>query len=360
MKHAFSHALWGCLVIAAYLVGSMRSSNRDGLIVEGPRPSKKPASVLEPGTDRRTKSSPSVAVKDVTDPFKERRPLDSEAIITLGQQFTDARHPTEGRLAYARLLEGLTSENALQIREQLLHLDPMSAEFREFHYAWGETAGLEAVLHGTETPERDVAVTLAGWARAEPEAAMEWVSSIKEDTSYNQADLEYGIAHGLSLTDPDAAGAYISSVADGDDTIHAEKMLGMVTAKLFQAQGPSKTAAWAQGLPNESAIRTTALQRVFEQWTQKDPESVSSHLVEMPPSQDRDTAIGGFVSRLVREDPVSAITWASEIADGQTQERVLVSLGRTYFKGQPQAAEEWLQTADLSPQAREQILNAPE
>ena len=189
---------------------------------------------------------------------------------------------------------------------------------------------------------------------------MEWVSSIKEDTSYNQADLEYGIAHGLSLTDSDAAGAYISSVANGDDTIHAEKMLAMVTAKLFQAQGPSETAAWAQGLPKESAIRTTALHRVFEQWTQNDPESVSAHLVEMPPSQDRNTAIGGFVNRLVREDPLSAIAWASEITDTHTQERVLVSLGRAYLKRQPQAAEEWLETADLSPQAREQILNAPE
>ena len=39
------------------------------------------------------------------------------------------------------------------------------------------------ILHGADTPERDVSVTLAGWARAHPKEAMAWVVEKNRDNS---------------------------------------------------------------------------------------------------------------------------------------------------------------------------------
>ncbi len=78
----------------------------------------------------------------------------------------------------------------------------------------------------------------------------------------------------------------------------------------------------------------------------------------MPPSQDRDAAIGGFVTRLAWEDPLSAIGWANEITDQSLQEKALVNAGRAYRQREPEAAEAWMETAPISANAKQQILKA--
>ncbi len=318
------------------------------------QPSQIVSSLVEPDREGNSKDLAQVALNDGL--LERRRLLDEESIFALGSQFRDALHPTESRLAYARMLEGMTIENARLIREQLSHLDERSPEFREFHYAWGEIAGREAVLHGVETPKRDVSVTLAGWARADSEGAMAWVASVEDDDRFNQADLEYGIAHGLALTDPKAAGDYVMAKAESGDPAHVEKMLGLVTGKLLQAHGPADTAAWAEEFDEGSPSRGQAMRQVFRQWAKGDPQSASARLAEMPLSQDRDDAINGFVSQLIWGDPVSAMTWAGEINDPQTQERVLARTAQTFITNQPQAYKEWLDNSGLSGEARASIL----
>ncbi len=259
MNRYISHGLWCGLVILAYVIGSMASPVRQQVAREGDTDSARIATLLPPQKAHRLNPSEDSNKGTIADLLGKRRSLSDDAIAILGQRFKDARNPTEGRLAYARLLEGLSIENALMIREQLLHLDEKSTEFREFHYAWGEIADKKAVLHGAETPERDLAVTLAGWARANPQEAKTWVESVRDSERFNQADLEYGIAHGLALTDPEAAGAYLAAIAENGDSDHTGKALGMVLGKLIQADGYAQTAAWAQSLSDNSAIKGMAL-----------------------------------------------------------------------------------------------------
>ena len=56
-------------------------------------------------------------------------------IKALGKTFRKVASPIERRLAFSKLLEGLTSENALLVRQQIAHLNHKSPEFQEFHYA---------------------------------------------------------------------------------------------------------------------------------------------------------------------------------------------------------------------------------
>ncbi|NIP93846.1 MAG: hypothetical protein GWO24_10485, partial [Akkermansiaceae bacterium] len=105
--------------------------------------------------------------------------LSESEVQALGERFRTAASPIERRLAFSRLLEGLTPENAALLRKQIEHLPAHSAEFREFHYAWGAVAGEDAVMFGADTPKPDMAPALAGWAGANPRAAIQWFQNLK-------------------------------------------------------------------------------------------------------------------------------------------------------------------------------------
>jgi hypothetical protein len=84
----------------------------------------------------------------------------------------------ERRLAFAAILEKLNAGNALELRELIADMPQDSLEFREFHYAWGSVAGVEAVTHGQDTPKKDMAAALAGWASNDPSAALAYFDTL--------------------------------------------------------------------------------------------------------------------------------------------------------------------------------------
>lgn len=74
--------------------------------------------------------------------------LTKAGITALGEELRTARDPLARREAFAKLLAGLTVDNALEIRAQIDHLTADTPEFRDFHFAWGKIAGQDAVIHG--------------------------------------------------------------------------------------------------------------------------------------------------------------------------------------------------------------------
>ena len=110
--------------------------------------------------------------------------LDIEA---LGDQLRGSTNPIDRRLAFSKLLEGLTAENALLIRDQIKNFDPNSAEFKEFHYAWGVVGGTDAIMFGVDTVEPDMQPALSGWASSDPQKAIEWFEALdmENDSSFD-------------------------------------------------------------------------------------------------------------------------------------------------------------------------------
>jgi hypothetical protein len=421
------HGCWFAAVVAAFAYGSMRARTTNAAD-SSPSAQRVTLGSLdidasgngESGSQHADGSSKKS--NGLTGWTSSRRPLTESDILELGRQFKNPLDPIQRRLAFARLLEGLTVDNALQIREQIAHLDGESAEFREFHYAWGAIGGSDAVLNGTETKERDMAATLAGWASADPAAAMNWFNSLPEkNEKFSAQDLKTGMIHGLANNDPSLAASYVFKFAEGGDG-QAEKMLGIVTEKVLQVSEPAEAADWAAGLP-DSALRASAMDRVAHdyvakdpvaaaawaeqfagdsknarvieevgdewaerdpkasiawlesldpgegksqgigsalgEWVKKDPEAASQYLIDMPNSQERDYAISGFSSRLAWEDPASAITWADEITDPGKRSETLVQAGQALFRRDAEATRIWLPSSGLSPEAQEKVLNPP-
>jgi hypothetical protein len=62
-------------------------------------------------------------------------------------------------------------------------MDPV---FRDFHFTWGKTAGIEAVMSGVGADAPDRGPSLAGWASADPAAASAWLRDLElSDSAYD-------------------------------------------------------------------------------------------------------------------------------------------------------------------------------
>lgn len=353
-------------------------------------------------------------------PSPENRALNSSRIAAIGDRLRRTADPIEKRQAFAELLAGLTAENALEIREQIAHLDADDAEFRDFHYAWGKVAGLDAVLNGLETDKRDAGPTLAGWASADPAAAKEWYDTLENEGNQgaNKQAMKAALVHGLAIADPANAADFVYALGEAGDR-RAKEMMGIVMGKVVQSGGAQEAAQWATQLgagelrghalweagragvrenadatlswasemvqddPNAGSLAygiaqemgwrdgpkvaewltsldseavTAAYSPLFGGWTKADPLAASQFVADMPPSENRDWAIGGMVYTHRWEDPSAAVAWATQLSSAEGRERVMTLAAEAYVRKDPAGAAEWLPTSGLPMETQERLV----
>ncbi|MEM8956021.1 MAG: hypothetical protein AAGD22_17835 [Verrucomicrobiota bacterium] len=257
-----------------------------------------------------------------------RGALSTTDIDQIGQTFKESLDPIERRRAFSQLLDGLTNENALEIRSQLEHLRDESPEFREFHFAWGKIGGEEAVLHGADTPETDMAATIAGWASASPDAALQWLETLK---MVDNPDFEYllkdrgsdperltglfatGIVQGLAISDSRKATDFVVSMADTKPG-RAEDLIGIVTNNVLRSQSPTEAAAWAETLP-EGAIQSEAMGRIAGSLAREDPAAAAEWATEFVYQEKGGRIVYGIANQWAREDSAAAANWLQSLGD---------------------------------------------
>ena len=423
-----SHGIWAAIALFAFVLGSMlRPDSSSSAMADGGA-----TGVRFDGADDdgRLSALPGASTERASDSMRGDAELLAGAmavmlsdarIAELGETALKSPNPIERRRAFDQLLQGMTAENALAIREQIKGMRQDSSEFRDFHYAWGAIAGVDAVTHGIESEERDMAVTLAGWAEADSGAALAWFKGLPEEEA-NDGNVKYGLVHGLADSDPMAAARFVYELEKGGDE-QAEGLLSVVASEVLRMGGAEEASRWSESLP-EGKLRASAMDRVanrfvaenpeaaaawaerfagepesarvieevgdewaardplaavswletldsgagqaqgmqsaFGEWVKRDPRAASEHLVAMNDSPARDSAIGGFVRRLAYEDPQSAIAWAGEISDPGAREQTLVRAGQAMLRRDVAGTREWLATSGLSAEAQKQVLNPPQ
>ncbi|MEM7143595.1 MAG: hypothetical protein AAF591_00580 [Verrucomicrobiota bacterium] len=252
--------------------------------------------------------------------------LSDADINEIGQLFKSSLDPIERRLAFSKLLAGLTDENALDIRAQIEHLHDESPEFREFHFAWGKIGGEDAVVHGADTPETDMAATIAGWASASPDAAVQWLENLE---MVDNPDFDYllkdrgsdperlknlfasGMVQGLSISDTQKATDFVLGMID-DKPGRAEDLIGVVTNNILRSQSPTDAATWAESLP-EGPVRSEAMGRVASTFARENPEAAAEWASEFVYQEKGGRIVYGIANRWAREDGQATANWLQSL-----------------------------------------------
>ena len=116
----------------------------------------------------------------------------------LARQAATDPNPVLRRLAFSRLIEAMTPENAETIRAELVGSGIERDQWNDFNYQWGALAGRDAFDFASESEERDLEAVLSGWASARPEEALALLENLPEDRRGERDQLAESIVAGLS------------------------------------------------------------------------------------------------------------------------------------------------------------------
>jgi hypothetical protein len=363
---------------------------------------------------------------------REKRAIDPSQSSALGRLFGLADgglesllnqalrdpNPIMRRLAFSKLLESMTPENASSMREQMIAIGAAPDQMRDFHYAWGALDGKAAFESASNSPERDLAATMTGWAAANPAAALALLDNLPTALQGQREEILASVVEGLADNNRSLATDYVLQLArDGNG--QAAKLIGLVTNETLRAEGPEAASRWTESLPAgpmksvatgsvanayvrtnpeaaarwvsgfahedyaAGAIEQTAggwaqtnpvaavgwleslpssngqsagLRTVFSDWEDSDPAAAGQYLTKMPLSPQRDSSISGFATGYAWQNPQLAIQWAQEIRDPALRESSLTQAGRAYFRRDPNGALAWMENSGLSESARQQLL----
>lgn len=368
--------------------------------------------------------SPAAQADASRDTSASRTVLDSpEAIEALAQEAFSDPNPLTRSLAFARLLESMTPENAGALMESLRAHRVGGDQMQVFLYAWGamDIAGAHAHAETLEgrAKEHFLNSTLAGWANKDPKAAIAWLDTMEEGDSKTR--FRGSLIGGLADHDIGVATDYVLSRANAGDKMAAQ-YIQTVAGEELRKNGPAAAVLWGERLP-EGAIKAEALEEIagtyverdpqaaaawaakyatasqgagiveevgqewaerdpkaavawlgsltegqaksegtfsaLREWTRRDPTAASEYLAAMPASASKDSAVSGFARSLAREDPESAVIWAKTIRNEESRVQTLTQAGQAWFRRDPAAAANWLQNAQLPDTAKQAIVNPP-
>ena len=283
-------------------------------------------------------------------------------IETLGQKLQSSTNPIDRRLAFSQLLEGLTAENALLIREQIKGFDPNSAEFKEFHYAWGAVGGTEAIMFGVDTVEPDMQPALSGWASSDPQKAIAWFEGLdmENDSSFDpllkdrkmkaedlRNHLMSGLVQGLSNSDPDLAIDYVKQVLDSGNRAGYGLMHAPISA-MIQSREPLDAAHWASQL-EDGPIRNMAMSRTADNYAKKDFEAAKEWAESMGSNNGVERVIDPVTRNWASRDPESALEWVSTLPEGDAQHSGTAAALSQWAGKDPTAASDYLAEMSDSP-----------
>lgn len=222
----------------------------------------------------------------------------------------------------------------------------------------------------------------ATWAQAEPELAAEWVRGLPPGPIRSQAAT--AMTEAWAENDPQAASVWALAEAEFNgntellqiaveryteqDPTAAEAFLremavatdaSAVLARHIETRArldPTATADWLQSIPRGDPIDAPENARSLMQvWAASDSIAASEWLSRQPNGPKRDAAIEGFSQSIQSFEPAAAATWANTIANPELRiTRLRESLAQ-WASHSPEAASEWIQTADLVPALRSEL-----
>jgi hypothetical protein len=428
-KPLITHACWALAAAAAFMIGSRQGAgvaSASGDASQKPGSARITASVSGDAADARAtrgaarSKEPGVANSALTGLFGSIASGLRNPDALAEQAFRDP-NPITRRLAFSRLLESLTPENAEALRSRMVELGADGDQWRDFHYSWGAIAGKAAFDHAAASDEPDLAATMTGWAAANPAEALAMLNNLPETMRGQRDELTASVVSGLTHQDAAMATDLVLKLG-GEENPRAGNLMELVASATLRSKGPEQASLWAESLP-DGALKGTAMSRVaesyvrkdpagaarwvqrfaaedyatraveriggdwaendpiaavgwleslptgsgqaaglrnaFGDWEDRDPVAAGQYLLAMPLTPQRDAAISGFATGYAWQNPQVAIAWAQDIRDPALRQSSLTRAGQAFYRRDPAGALAWLETSGLPEEVRQQVA-APE
>ena len=188
-----------------------------------------------------------------------------------------------------------------------------------------------------------------------PNHIMAWAQSLPDEdhkfkiTAYRRVGVELAKLH------PQAAVAWCEAVCDGE----FGSSVRQVIAQRWAARDGRAAMLWAKSAaPGQE--RDWAVSGAYRGWWRQDPEAFHAWLLEETENGARIEpwllpALRNYPAHIAQMGAASideALAWAARIPDEQQRWRAYVSVGRIWYKRDPEAASAWIDQSPLDEQGR--------
>lgn len=347
MKKAYlTHGIWIAVALGAYAIGNLTSkSSSDMKIVENARSERTLLTVQNAQTSRgKTAGAGANDVSPIGELFNIKSGMlkDFEIEAAAKEAFSDP-NPLKRQLAFARLLESLTPENAALIRDQLKSENAGRDQWQLFQYAWGAIDPTGAMT-AAEAIENEgwrngaIGTALSGWASADPTGAIDWLTKMEDGDAKNR--IMGDLVNGLADNNTGTATRYVLDLMNAGNP-RASQYMETVAGEVLRKGGPVSGALWAEGLP-DGDIKGAAMDRIANSYVAKDPVAAAKWAQQF--------ATADYAVRLIEEvgdewaerDPAASVGWLESLPDGKGKSEGMSSALGEWVRRDPEAASQYL------------------
>ena len=346
------HGVWGLVAIATFAIGALSKSSKDRALADsagggsGTRSTSPTVSGLPGGT---TQPSRQATTRNGTDGSGQDEVSGDGVGLSVAQVkliATDALtdpNPLNRSLAFSKLLEGITPENAEAMQEALREGNASRDQWRLFLYAWGVTDGPGALEHAASNLEGDrlhrfQGEVLTGWASTDPDAAISWAAGIEDPELASR--MRFSLVGGLADHDIGYATDFAFRMADEGDR-NASRYIDSIASEQMRKGGLDSTLVWAEGLPDGS-LKGSALDRVASSYVQKEPEAAAAWAEQFASTDWGVRVIEEIGDEWAERDPTASVAWLETLPQGAGRSEGTYSAFREWAQRDARAASEHL------------------
>jgi len=254
--------------------------------------------------------------------FKAWGEVDSSAAFQASKDF---QFLSQRESALRALFEGVTPENASQLLNLLLSLQPgsFSGEFAQSLLGLG----------------------IGKWAQIDPVAAADFLSRNPDRNQINPAAYNE-IGNQWAAIDARAALAW----AETQDKRYQQN-IRLAIMQSWVENDPQAAVAYARQHASEGFVGVSNASTLANALAANDPAGAKAFAESLPPGEARNQAVLFAALRLAHDDPVGTANWVAGLSVPQAVVGVMIQ----YAVQDPQGAKQWINT--LPPESRDSGLS---
>jgi hypothetical protein len=216
------------------------------------------------------------------------------------------------------------------------------------HYDGVKAGQLLAQNNDLKKAPEFVAAMAAGWARTEPDKALDWALKLPSNIAASGIKTASG-----AWAEKDFPGA-LTAVNDLQGEQRAAALNGISSAA--GGQHLKELLPLVEALP-ESTDRASAVGSLVGSWADQSPADAGAWLSGQPAGTSRDQGAIVLALKTMDRDPEAALEWVSTISAKDQREQGVDGLVDAWLKKDPKAAREWVQySARLAEADRARLL----
>jgi hypothetical protein len=263
-------------------------------------------------------------------------------LITRMQDLKNTTDPLERTRLWLQLIDSLSPEQfeefVASFRAEGIPSERMG-DYAMLLTAWAKAdpqAALDYASKNTGNPFARQTI-LAAWASYDPNSAIAWAKSNHQGDGANPWMV--GVIKGLAQQDPDMASSLLKEMPK---SVERGEALDNLIPALLQQKGIAAARDWIDAI-TDSSLKDGAINRLTDRTIEKDPQGTADWLIAHP-SEATNRRVDDALFMMARQDQASAMAFFHKLPAGNDRSNALRGIVNATAVDQPQKAAALMDT----------------